>query len=511
MAFNILPIEINEHIASYLMLDSDLSSFTLTCHEARAAVNSSRSGIWRQRFARSFDLPPRKLSYELKTKYQLRQKTLRRPVRFQYGQDFVERRALELVRDLIVESFVNAGISQDVTSELISNNVAQLRRFVLTTDLLSNIFFVQSRPGITDPLMETIQLLFTHWTLELPSCRRTYGFPTSQQVVYSHPNTCPMFLDSHMRKVNIEYLLHVANFFKYHLTLPEEATLYHLFQELEDDEKPRGWQGRLEQGPKKLGSHWKGSYSYLHDINDIQHIRSEEPGSNIFTDSIDYNDGFQTLNIDFSSLSSTPWPRAFEKHLHSLPLPELVGTLKYGVNFNHQNHRDHTQELISLNRQRSKYLPSPPSTPPFSPAPPSSLTPPSSLASPGSIPPSPSTYSFEKIPKPRKGRDYLPFIGTGNDAEAFHCAGNVHALPPQHGIPGWQRITLMKHFQPLSAASSSDSSELVDMDIGNGCWAYEGIVLPGGMMMLGRWWSPLDDSEERACTGPFIFWNVPAV
>jgi len=63
-------------------------------------------------------------------------------------------------------------------------------------------------------------------------------------------------------------------------------------------------------------------------------------------------------------------------------------------------------------------------------------------------------------------------------------------------------------------------------------WAYEGIVLPGGMAILGRWWLPhpsdLDDRQRReemgnevsqaekerrwtarTCTGPFMFWNVP--
>lgn len=41
-------------------------------------------------------------------------------------------------------------------------------------------------------------------------------------------------------------------------------------------------------------------------------------------------------------------------------------------------------------------------------------------------------------------------------------------------------------------------------------WAYEGVVLPGGMIMLGRWWSPMDDNRaDRLSIGPFIFWNVP--
>ena len=47
-----------------------------------------------------------------------------------------------------------------------------------------------------------------------------------------------------------------------------------------------------------------------------------------------------------------------------------------------------------------------------------------------------------------------------------------------------------------------------DAEINAGCWAYEGVVLPGGMIMLGRWWSPMDDTGLKRCMGPFVFWNV---
>ena len=60
-----------------------------------------------------------------------------------------------------------------------------------------------------------------------------------------------------------------------------------------------------------------------------------------------------------------------------------------------------------------------------------------------------------------------------------------------------------------TSPTSDDGFEFDDdVNINNGCWAYEGVVLPGGMIMLGRWWSPMDDMEERHCMGPFIFWNV---
>lgn len=92
---------------------------------------------------------------------------------------------------------------------------------------------------------------------------------------------------------------------------------------------------------------------------------------------------------------------------------------------------------------------------------------------------------------------YLIFEGSGLDRDQFHCAGQLQALPPQQGIPGWQRITLMKY--ELDAHGFYDPGS---------CWAYEGIVLPGGQIILGRWWSPLNSDGEGALCGPFIFWNV---
>lgn len=85
----------------------------------------------------------------------------------------------------------------------------------------------------------------------------------------------------------------------------------------------------------------------------------------------------------------------------------------------------------------------------------------------------------------------------------------------------------MKYFDPLTrpdgtssqssslsaASDDTDHQEIIDdidddAELNNGCWAYEGVVLPGGMIILGRWWSPMDDSGEKRCMGPFIFWNV---
>jgi hypothetical protein len=92
------------------------------------------------------------------------------------------------------------------------------------------------------------------------------------------------------------------------------------------------------------------------------------------------------------------------------------------------------------------------------------------------------------------------FEGTGYDDEDFYAAGWLNPLPPQHGVIGWKRMTMMKFFMDING--------LVDIDA---LWAYEGVVLPGGEIIVGRWWAPDDSSEIGKMTmysGPFILWNV---
>lgn len=42
-------------------------------------------------------------------------------------------------------------------------------------------------------------------------------------------------------------------------------------------------------------------------------------------------------------------------------------------------------------------------------------------------------------------------------------------------------------------------------------WAYEGVVLPGGQVIVGRWWSAdATHDRENMYSGPFILWNTEA-
>lgn len=68
----------------------------------------------------------------------------------------------------------------------------------------------------------------------------------------------PIF--NNVGQVDIEWTLHIANFFKFHFLRSDEQ-LYGHYAQLPDFERPQCWSKRLQSGPQKLGSHWKGSYS----------------------------------------------------------------------------------------------------------------------------------------------------------------------------------------------------------------------------------------------------------
>lgn len=160
----------------------------------------------------------------------------------------------------MLESFADSR--KDAGQKAHSNNIEQLRHFVRRSNILQCV--LQTDGSGTHELLQTIQLLFIPWSLEFALDCPTHSFPSSQQVVYSHPESTPLFLDKYKTHVNMSFLLHITNFFKYHMTHQQEATLFVPFNDLEASEKPRVWQSHLEQGTKKLGKSWKGSYGKPH-------------------------------------------------------------------------------------------------------------------------------------------------------------------------------------------------------------------------------------------------------
>ena len=269
-------------------------------------------------------------------------------------------------------------------------------------------------------------------------------------------------------------------------------------------------------------------------------IRRCEPGKEyFFTDSIDHYEGFQTLELDFEPKANRfRWPKIFESHLNAMPNKSLCKEID---TFNKaKRSRDVHVPRLGHHNRRNLHKGQPAQEPLSPPGTPGVNRPDIQLPRPRANKPcSPTSPTF-----PKRGVHYHQFSGSGNDAEHFDCSGILHPLPPQAEIPGWYRISMMKYFDPLtqpnsmppqtgstwasvqSPPSEADAPDMPyepagagynvgdkyqiddDAEINTGCWAYEGVVLPGGMIMLGRWWSPMDDTGSKRCMGPFIFWNV---
>jgi len=275
------------------------------------------------------------------------------------------------------------------------------------------------------------------------------SFHEAQQIVYLDNVTAPILTGANGQSVNMSWLLKNIQFWRHHFLTEGEPLCPH-FEALEDYERPDFWSHQLSQGTRMLGHHWKGSYAFV-DRAEIDIVRQGLSGQGNTPQVQDKLNGEEDPDSPFQSVDlalcdtddSSTWNREFESHLNSLKTP-------------HTKARTRAQKSATGGPDASNID--------FS------------------------TASFR-------------FSGEGTDYEEdFHMEGWLNPLPPQNGIPGWQRVTMMKYFVEQAGG--------IDMDA---LWAYEGIMLPGGKIMIGRWWCPSDGTGPQMYSGPFILWNVPCV
>lgn len=95
----------------------------------------------------------------------------------------------------------------------------------------------------------------------------------------------------------------------------------------------------------------------------------------------------------------------------------------------------------------------------------------------------------------------LPFFGLGYDGSHYHFNGRIAALTPQQSIPGFQRVSMLKYLPDKTGRYGVGHTQF---------WAFDGAVLPGARIMLGRWWDPVREPlpDGGSYCGPFIFWAV---
>ncbi|KAK5675128.1 hypothetical protein LTS10_012202 [Elasticomyces elasticus] len=483
--FDGLPIETNQHIATYLTTDSDLCTFRLVSQSTHDAVDADNNSFWRRRFLSVFETPTwgvtRSASQNVKFKfeYQRRRKCLMFGAKYEAAlvrRDAVQIRkgtqALEVVREMLVDAFSDRPTNNTKIYE--SSNLKAVLNFISNHDLLNFVllpdrnppppqqhFRTRSSPRSTNnsasasastmdivclpkDLLQTIQILLAPAMFDIDRHFNHFSFPFSQEVVYGTGSQHQIFTGANGLDISPPWLLHHINFWKFHMMRHAECTLAAPFADLPPASRPRFWDTQLTQSNGTLGKNWKGSYAYL-DRDHMSAIRAgkghTDPIPDEFNGEADGARSFQDLRLELVDDKDSFWPATFESHLRALTLPPSRAKTR-------AQKRSTDASTISNLRPQSFH-----------------------------------------------------FHGDGSDSsESFLSAGWLNALPPQNGVPGWQRMTMMKYFE-------SDEG-FVDEE---GLWAYEGVVLPGGQIMVGRWWSPGNGVGEDMYSGPYMLWCVDGV
>ena len=268
-------------------------------------------------------------------------------------------------------------------------------------------------------LLAAVKLMCVPLLFEIDDIKHhVFGVEELQRAVYAATNAAPLYTGPERTTVNLAWALQCLEFFRHHMTNQESLALLDALEELPPDQRPSAWREPLRTGAYKLDRHWKGTYAYL-SMHEMHKLRIQGAGAateSFFTD-LNVDEGkIQSLELDFVDEGELPWSAFFEDHLQSLcgaPPP--------------------TRPLKTQGRSQTQDMNAP---------------------------------------------QNLQFLGKGKNCDdKFQALGWVNGLPAQEGIPGWQRITLMKYF----------GGNGVEWDDDN-LWAYEGVVLPGSRMILGRWW-----------------------
>ncbi|KAF2495820.1 hypothetical protein BU16DRAFT_560682 [Lophium mytilinum] len=485
MAFNLLPIELNQEIAHYIDSDKDLCAFAATCQETRNAVQSDGGSFWNRRFRSRFALEPGRHDNEvLRKKYQRRRKWLRRmsSISFKYGHGKREVKSMAVITELINESF-SGQVLYDEHGRRTCRNLDELSRFIETSTTLSKINEVSlprytSGTGVAGSYnwtLAAIQLMYSHVLFDNSRIwNEVYNFEHSQQMAYANAIEQPIFIGLDRQLINMEFILHLMNFFRHHMMHKDEShALYEAYKELSAVQKPSAWDRKLKNHDQHIGNDWRGTYAYL-EPQEVIAIRAITDGTNkkkkntIFIDkNVDGSTGecpIQSLHLDPVGMRSTDSDDSStdgdkKPILKSSTLPPNMLNMFSSILKAHPTPKE--ARTRAQHRTRS-------TTPPRKPQP-------------------------------------ISIEGEGKDDGTFYASGWMSDVPAQENIEGWKRMSFIKYY--------TDSFGNVDQ---GALWGYEGVVLPGGKLCLGRWWAVEQEADEEweeddeLYSGPFILWNVQA-
>ncbi|RAL05699.1 MFS myo-inositol transporter [Aspergillus ibericus CBS 121593] len=245
----------------------------------------------------------------------------------------------------------------------------------------------------------------------------------------------------HSNKLNLEKILHIRNFWIRHLLNPAEATFCASYSSLPFYHRPRPWG---EAAPLEASSPWLGYYSCIHPYPGLlKDLENRQTCADLDT---------HWTQVGFMSLQTKPDP----SRLNWPPLFETI----IPVN--------------PLNSQRSY---------------------------------------FRGIQKSSGSVDEAPCLVRGF-CEPISIA--------QGGFPGWCRICFVIYERDPADIPPAPACDVTEPEADDYAWlfqegwppsdlvtefywirGYEGVILPGGRIMIGSWIDMIDTADR----GPFIFWK----
>ncbi|PGH07944.1 hypothetical protein AJ80_07925 [Polytolypa hystricis UAMH7299] len=437
-----------QHIASFAPSDRDLCNMAHTCQQLRLAINPPHSGVWRSRFLRLYDLPPpNKDSKGLKDEYQFRSIMVTIIPTFKTrGGARHEHLWLNFLMSLISESYNRLGAPSNKPTGA-SRNLLRIKECVIGCD-----FFSLALPGKTPSPVEAftevflgIQLILSHLALDLGLNLRTFRTDYDIATVYEYggpPRT--LVVDG---EIYLDRLMQIRNFWKRHLTSKDEDSYYSQYKKLPEKEKPKAWNASLYR-EEKMGTKWVGFVASLDPWPENLEFLIERQ--------CDATEGEEPLVwiLDFTT------DGGYGKETWT-PLFNTVYSINTEVFESERRYIHGTQKVHN----------------------------------------STTTTTTTATATATATTDDTP--GGGGVLRGFIELCQDHA-----GLPGWKRICFIV-YTLRSFNGEEDELKLIPADWTEdfeSATAYEGVIIPGGKIILGsrmRLFAATDEEEA-----PFIFWEV---
>jgi hypothetical protein len=132
-----------------------------------------------------------------------------------------------------------------------------------------------------DDGLAAVKLMCSQFIFDLEGLQHNvFAFEDSQHAVYLSADDARLFEGT---RLNLKWMLHAMNFFRHHMMNEDAQTLCDKIEELDVTQKPSAWREQLTDGAQPLSRYWKGTYSFLDNI-EVQKLRKQGPGRQVFID-----------------------------------------------------------------------------------------------------------------------------------------------------------------------------------------------------------------------------------